>query len=434
MSEQTEESAADTPSPGAATAAEASSPTEPVAAEHRKAPRWRRILAATLVVIGCVLVPLSLSAVWVRNTLLDTDNYVATVGPLAGNADIQHGIADRVTTALFADGEAQKKIEDALPERAKVLAAPIASGLETATNAAAFQLAQSDRFRTLWENANRRAHAAVVNVLTGGGSRVSTNDGAVSVNLDQIFANVKQRLDQRGITVLDNVQLPAKYQSIVILQSKQLEDVQGAVDLLQTLAWVLPFIALACFAGAIALSSNRRRTLQRVGIWVAVAVGLQLALLSVGRNFYLDAITSAGVRRGSAGAVWDQLTMFLRTSGGTVIVVALIVAFAAWVAGPSRPATRVRNTWNRALHGTAASADDSESATGTVGAFVARHKKGLRVVGLALAIVTLILWNHPTAGTVLGVAILLLVYLAVIEFLGRTSTGTTDTTLDAPTT
>jgi len=43
--------------------------------------------------------------------------------------------------------------------------------------------------------------------------------------------------------------------------------------------------------------------------------------------------------------------------------------------------------------------------------------------------VILIVWNHPTPGTVLGVGILLLVYLAVVEFLGRAS-STADT--DAP--
>ena len=43
----------------------------------------QRVLVAVLVIIGCVLAPLSLVAVWTRNTLLDTDNYVSTVAPLA---------------------------------------------------------------------------------------------------------------------------------------------------------------------------------------------------------------------------------------------------------------------------------------------------------------------------------------------------------------
>ena len=209
------------------------------------------------------------------------------------------------------------------------------------------------------------------------------------------------------------LQLPAKYQSVVLIQSKQLEQAQGLVDLLQKLAWVLPVVALVCIGGAIALSRNRRRRIMRAGIWVAVAVALQLALLSVGRNFYLEAITSGGVRKGSAGAVWDQLTSFLRQSGTTVIVLALVIAIAAWVAGPSPLATRIRGLWTNALGGS------SDVEAGPVATFVARSKTPLRVAGAGVALAILILWNHPKPVTVLGVGILLLVYLAVIEFLGR---------------
>jgi hypothetical protein len=379
----------------------------------RDIPRWRRIVAAVLLVVGVLLVPLSLSAIWVRNTLLDTDQYVSTIGPLAGNSEIQNGLADRVTTALFADGRVEKRIAEALPTRADVLAAPISSGLEGVANQAALKLFESDRFQTVWENVNRRAHTAVVKVLTGSGSRVSTQDGTVSVNIEQIFTNVKKRLDARGITVFDDAQLPAKYQSVVLIQSKELEQAQGLVDLLQKLAWVLPVIALLCIGGAIALSRNRRRRIMRAGIWVAVAVALQLALLSIGRNFYLEAITSGGVRRGSAGAVWDQLTSFLRQSGTTVIVLALVIAVAAWVAGPSHLATRIRGIWTNALGGS------SDAEAGPVATFVARSKRSLRVAGAGVALAVLIVWNHPKPATVLGVGILLLIYLAAIELLGR---------------
>jgi hypothetical protein len=381
--------------------------------DTRDVPRWRRIVAMLLIVIGVLLVPVSMSAIWVRRTLLDTDQYVATVGPLAENSDIQHGLADRVTTALFADGRVEKRIADALPPRADVLAAPISGGLEGVANQAALKLFQSDRFQTVWENVNRRAHTALVKVVTGGGSRVDTKDGTVAINLEQIFANVKQRLDGRGITVFDGVQLPAKYQSVVLIQSKQLEEAQGLVDLLQKLAWVLPFVALVCLAGGIALSRNRRRRIVWVGVWIAIAVAVQLALLSVGRNFYLEAITRGTVRRGSAGAVWDQLTSFLRQSGTTVIVLALVVALAAWVAGPSKPARRTRGLWTNALGGR------SDVAPGPMAVFVARSKGALRIVGVGVALAILVLWNHPKPATVVGVAVLLLIYLAVIELLGR---------------
>jgi hypothetical protein len=192
-------------------------------------------------------------------------------------------------------------------------------------------------------------------------------------------------------------------------------------------------LVLLCFAGAITLSHDRRRTILRAGIWIAVAAGIQGALLSVGRNFYLDAITAAGARRGSAGAVWDQLTHFLRLSGRTVIVVALVVAIAAWVVGPSRLATRTRNLWNRGLGRAETRADQSGFATGPVAHFVAHYKTALRFVGLGIAIAILILWNHPKPGTVLGVGILLLIYLVIIEFLGRAAQVATDTPTDATT-
>jgi hypothetical protein len=252
-----------------------------------------------------------------------------------------------------------------------------------------------------------------VKVLTGGGSRVSTKNGEVSLNVEQIFTNVKKKLDQRGISLFDSVQLPPKYENVVLFQSKTLEQVQGGVDLLQTMAWVLPFLLILCIGGAIALSSNRRRTIMRAGIWIAVAVGLQLAALKTGRNFYLDAITDAGLRRGSAGAVWDQVTMFLRQSGITVVVIALIVAIAAWVAGPSRLATRIRAGWNGALDRTGEHGDSG------LASFVAKWKGALRLAGLGVAIVVLILWNHPTAGTVIGIGVLLLIYLGLVELFGR---------------
>ena len=61
----------------------------------KTAPRWRRITCGVLVVIVCVLAPVSMLAVWTRNTLLDTDQYVETVGPLAQEPAIQRAVSMR---------------------------------------------------------------------------------------------------------------------------------------------------------------------------------------------------------------------------------------------------------------------------------------------------------------------------------------------------
>ena len=247
---------------------------------------------------------------------------------------------------------------------------------------------------------------------------MSTENGTVAVNVEQIVENVKQRLDAKGITVLDNVQVPPDKQQLVIVQSKDLEQVQGLVNFLQKIAWFIPLLALACFAGAIGLSGNRRRTILRGALGVAFAVAVQLVLLKAGRNLYLDAVTTKKSTPGAAGSVWDQLTSFLRTSGLTTIALALVIAFAAWVVGPSSAATSVRGWWHRAF-GTSRGSGEA----GPVAAFVARSKTLLRGIGVAIAFLVLIVWNHPTALTVLVVAIVLVVYLAVLELLGRNATG-----------
>ena len=368
-------------------------------------PRWRRIVGALLVVVGCLLVPISLSAVWVRNTLLNTDHYVSTVGPLASNADIQQALAADLSNGIFTRVDVNQKIVDALPERASFLGAPIANAVKTAIDQAALRLVESDRFQTLWENANRRAHAKVVDVLTGGGSRVSTENGTVSINVGQIFDNVKQKLDAKGISIFDSVTIPADEQQFVLFQSQTLADVQGLVDLLQTVAWVLPFLALACFAGAIALSQRRRRTIERAALGVAFAVAVQLILVKAGRNLYLDAITGKKLPKAAAGAVWDQMTSFLRASAITIVVLALLIAAIAWFSGRQKPE----------------GAGDGSTTPGPVATFVAHWTSVLRGIGVAIAFIVLIAWNQPTLLTVLVIGVLLIAYLAAVQAVGRSA-------------
>src|SRR6476660_1572247 len=105
-------------------------------------PRWRRVVGAFLLVVGCVLVPISLSAVWVRNTLLDTDQYVSTVGPLASDPEVQQALAARITTAVMTRADVAEKIADALPSSAAFLAVPIENAVGSTVNDAALRLVE----------------------------------------------------------------------------------------------------------------------------------------------------------------------------------------------------------------------------------------------------------------------------------------------------
>ena len=65
----------------------------PVAVPPRpRRQRWRSVVATLLIVIGCILAPISVVAVWTKNLVTDTDRYVATVQPLASDPAIQSAV------------------------------------------------------------------------------------------------------------------------------------------------------------------------------------------------------------------------------------------------------------------------------------------------------------------------------------------------------
>src|SRR3954471_21326808 len=92
-----------------------------------RAPRWRRWTAGFLIALSCILAPLSVVSIWVRNQVLDTDRYVATVAPLASNPEIINTAAADITTALFNSVNVEDKAKEALPQRAQFLALPLAT-------------------------------------------------------------------------------------------------------------------------------------------------------------------------------------------------------------------------------------------------------------------------------------------------------------------
>ena len=91
--------------------------------------RWRTVLAWILLVSAVVLTPITLTAVWVRNELLDTNRYVETMAPLARDPRIQTAIATRVTNEIFADQRVQDALSSKLPDSIDFLAAPAAEAL-----------------------------------------------------------------------------------------------------------------------------------------------------------------------------------------------------------------------------------------------------------------------------------------------------------------
>lgn len=387
----------------------------PSVASKKKAPRWRRALVALFVVVGCVLAPISVIGLWTRNTLLDTNQYVDTVAPLAKDPAIQAALADRVTQRLVASVDIQGELKQAFPPRAEFVVPFIASGFDSFVHAATLRIVQSDRFHTLWETINRRAHSKVLAVLEGTGTEtVDTRDGKVVLDLSALIDQVKKTLDDRGITIFDNVGKNAP-QEFVLFESEQLTKAQSGVRLLKTLTYVLPFLTLLAFAAAVALSPNRRRTLLRSALGFAFTMALVLIAFNLGRGAYLDAIENAGKSREAGAAAFDQILDFLRVTLRTAFALGLVIAVGAWLAGPGRLATRIREGVSGLVRGS------GEGEVTTVGRFVSTYRVPLRILVVGIGLLILVVLSHPGPLAVIVVAVLVVVGLLLIEFLGRTA-------------
>ena len=66
----------------------------------RRRPSWRTPVSALLIVIGCVLAPLSVVGVWTANQVSDTNRYIANIEPLIHDPAIQNALTDKVTTQI----------------------------------------------------------------------------------------------------------------------------------------------------------------------------------------------------------------------------------------------------------------------------------------------------------------------------------------------
>jgi pimeloyl-ACP methyl ester carboxylesterase len=383
-------------------------------------PRWRRLIPKILLGVFCVSMALSLVAVWMRNQITDTDRYVRTVTPLASDPAIQNAIAAAITTPLDDRLDAFTVTRDTLGDQQRSLAAPIASALVDYVNQTVQSVVTSDQFEQYWVDANRAIHPSVSAMLTGTkGKLLSYQNGQVSVDLAPLFAEVKNRLLERGVDFVDRIQLDPDQTTFVLIDSPDLAKAQRVVHLLETLAIVLPIVALISLGGYLALSLDRRWAVVWSGLGLAVSMAIVLLLLAVARWLYLDRL-SPQRDPAAAAAVFDTLLRYLRDAARLLALVGLVVVGVAaiWrrpghtnqVLG--RAGAWLTTTWRRAAL--------RWPWLGSFANRLARHRRGLWVALVAVTCLVLILWDRVTLGVVVAAAVIAAVGFAAIRFLPRT--------------
>ncbi|MEU6661959.1 hypothetical protein [Streptomyces sp. NPDC046821] len=394
-------------------------------AKHAARPqrhRGRSFLAAVLIVIGCILAPLSVVAVWANDLVGNTDRYVSTVAPLASNSAVQNAVANRATDAVMSHINLSTLLVDVAPAdkpRLEKALGKLGNSLEGAVRSfvhdKALAVTQSSAFKTIWIDANRKVHSSLDKALTGsGGGAIQLKGNTVVLDLGPVVDQVKTRLVDSGMSVASKI--PSVHTDFTLFTSDKVSQVKTYVRVLQVLGNWLPVIAILLVVAGVLVAVRRRRTVVTSALAVAVAVGLLAIGLRIFRAIYLDRLP-ANVSQDAASAVYDTLTRFLFSTVRMVIALGIVIALGAWLTGRGRHAAVVRGLWTSGIGATRATADRAGMRTGPVGPFIRRYRTWIVWILVIGALVALLLWSFPTAWVVLGIALCLLFVMAVVEFL-----------------
>lgn len=390
---------------------------EAVTTDETSMRRTRRTLSIIALTLSAVFAPLSIVTVWSSNEVLDTDRYVENVAPLARDPEVQQAIANGVVNALFAKIDVQAVVKENLPPRAALLAGPITASIETGARRLTLAFVESDRFPPLWELMNRTAHRLMVKAITGGGDNVQVNDGRIVLDLQPVLQAAVTNLADRGFTFVEQVPLNTINLQFELFSVPELGAAQTAASLLDTLDWVTPIMCLGLLAAGLLLAPARRRR-ALIG-WCLGTAGALLLLgvsINIGRQYYLNAVTTTKLPRDTAAAVFDTLVRFLRDGIRVVLVVVVITAVIAYLTGPSKGAVAVRGGLTKA--GTKVPIGSGKAA-----GFAAQYRTALMGGGVALAGIVVLLAETPTPGFVLLFGIVLLVYLAGVWVLAGSASA-----------
>lgn len=303
--------------------------------------RRRSWLVWGLVVLATILLLVSSMTVWTKRQLLDTDAWTDSASQLLANDQVRGLLASRLADLLNQRVDVQAQLEERLPPRAQAAAPAVASALEGATARVVETFLGTARAQTLWENINRRAHTAIVNVLEGkDAGPISTANGDVVLDLRPMIATIATRL---GIE--DRLKQGANPNTgeIVILRSDQLETAQTAVKVFKFLTIFLLIAVLVLFALAVYLARGSRRiVLAGVGTSLLLSGLILVIVRRVAGNLIVDSLVKVEANKPAVLTAWLVETSLLRDIAIALIAYGVFAILAAFLAGPSRAAKAIR--------------------------------------------------------------------------------------------
>ena len=219
----------------------------------------------------------------------------------------------------------------------------------------ALKVFESPKFGKLWDMLNRHSHQAVINVLTGKQTPLQKKlekGGQIALNLSPALNKLIAEANSHGVTLFNPLKaISTQGSSFTVVSKQQVSKFSGLFNLVVKVKWIIPVIgARAGDPGGGArhgAAQDAAAPGRRGGADDPAAAGS----LSAGRGIFIGQAAGGGFTRRSAAAVWDTVLRFLKADLRWTLLISVLVAFGAWLAGPARYAVWIRKTPCRCVAG-----------------------------------------------------------------------------------
>jgi hypothetical protein len=369
--------------------------------------KLRRRLTGLLVVLTVISLVTTVVAAWARAVVLDTDRFVATVGPVIDDPAVQASISVRLTDSIMSSLQIEERVSTALanvgdgelPISPALLAGPIAQGIEDALLKRTRQLIASDAVSTIWTQALRTAHERAVALLRGDAPNATIEGDAVYLDLMPVVNDVLAQLEQplsdlfgrtidiptvtaanadQVATLLEQrfgVDLPDDFGRVKVFESDALPAAQAAVVTADRVVYLLVALTILLAIASIVLSTRRLRTVLWRGFGVAIGL-IVVRRLALRLDDMIAGRVTGETNRNAVEAVTSDVFQDLRNFTTLLLVAAVVIGVAAYLAG--RPPWLTR-TLERAGDGTLIPRDSG--AVRWIGEHAVVLRAGLIVIG-----------------------------------------------------
>jgi hypothetical protein len=260
----------------------------------------RRAAVWALIVLSCVALLLAVAVGYVRRAAVDSDQFANRATAALTDDSVRSLVAEQVTDQLVL-----KRKSDLIAAR-PIIQSVVSSVVGGRAFTRVFRSGVRDVHRAVFDRDQHTLTLAIADIGT-----------IVAAGLEAVQPTLARRLE-----TTQRVELVRRDIGSVT------EEAAGAADTIRLLAPLLLLVAVLAGAGALLLSADRRGTVVRLGIGLAVAGVVLVVGLGVARSMVGD---SGDTPEASAAieAIWDAFLGDLHTGGWILAASGAVVAAAA---------------------------------------------------------------------------------------------------------